>query len=204
MKPYAKTHAKLAFFVALIGFTAPAFAEDVSIRTLCQMLPQHVPAASVNYLPGQDVHGRPVAPADVNKVLRNNFDAVEIPVEYSVLNSLNASLPAGSQIQPTVAILRVYHDGRVSYNGQDLTPQAQSLCSGSSQPAYAPVNAGIQQGGTQNYNQGSNPGIQYFNPNTEPRVLGQIQNSGPAAQQATPYVSVIQPAQPLPARYQGY
>ncbi len=119
---------KRLIFVMLLLVAVPAHAEDVSVRTLCQMLPQHVPDASVNYQPGVSTNGKYVVPADVNKVLRNNYDAVEIPVEMNLLQSLNINAPAGAEIKPTVAVLKVYGDGRVKYNEQDVTQQAQQLC----------------------------------------------------------------------------
>ncbi len=151
---------KFPVFAALALFAAPAWAEDVSVHTLCRMIPQHVPEASVNYTPGVDVQGRPVAPADINKVLKDDFDAVDIPVEYNVLNGLGVNLPPGSQAQPLVAMVRIYKDGRVQYNGNDLTPQAQALCANRSR---ATINAPVQQGG--------------YNPNMEPKILGQLQYS---------------------------
>lgn len=119
---------KRLIFVMLLLVAMPAHAEDVSVRTLCQMLPQHVPDASVNYQPGVSTNGKYVVPADVNKVLNNNFDAVEIPVEMNLLQSLNINAPVGTEIKPTVAVLKVYGDGRVKYNEQDVTQQAQQLC----------------------------------------------------------------------------
>ncbi|HQX27512.1 MAG TPA: hypothetical protein PKX38_06205 [Alphaproteobacteria bacterium] len=104
---------KRFIFAILMLVAVPAHAEDVSTRTLCQMLPQHVPDASVNFQPGVSANGKYVAPADVNKVLRNNFDAVEIPVEMNLLQNLNVTAPAGAEIKPTVAVLKVYGDGRV-------------------------------------------------------------------------------------------
>ncbi|MCE7886002.1 MAG: hypothetical protein DYH13_00660 [Alphaproteobacteria bacterium PRO2] len=131
---------KRFIFVALILIAVPAHAEDVSTRTLCQMLPQYQADPSVNYTPGVDVHGKPVVPGDVNKVLRNNFDAVEIPVEMNLLHNLNVNAPAGTEIKPTVAVLKVYGDGRVKYNEQDVTQQAQNLCA-LRQPATPQNNA---------------------------------------------------------------
>jgi hypothetical protein len=154
---------KRLMFVALALLATPAMAEDVSVRTFCQMLPQHVPADNVAYQPGVDVRGRAVAPADINKVVKDDFDAVDIPVEYNVVSSLGG-LPAGSQAQPLVAMVRIYKDGRVHYNGNDLTAQAQTLCSTQSRATI--VSSAEAQG------QGP------YYPNREPKVLGQINADG--------------------------
>lgn len=152
---------------ALALFSVPAMAEDVSVRTFCQMVPYHVADASVDYVPGRDVRGRPVVPADINKVVKDDFDAVDIPVEYNVLGSLGVALPPGSQARPLAAMVRIYKDGRVQYNGNDLTPQAQVLCANRSGGAAVPV-----------------PGQgQYYNPDMEPKTLGQLKYT---ASPATP------------------
>lgn len=149
---------KRLIFTALVLMTTPAMAEDVSVRTFCQMLPQHVPANNVAYQPAMDVRGRAVAPADINKVVKDDFDAVDIPVEYNVISSLGG-LPPGSQAQPLVAMVRIYKDGRVQYNGNDLTAQAQTLCSTSSR---ATIVSGTAQNGGPYY------------PDREPKILGQL------------------------------
>ncbi len=144
---------KRVLFIAAMLVSGPALAEDVSTRTLCQMLPVYQPDPSVNYQAGVDVHGKPVVPGDVNKVLRNNYDAVEIPVDYNLLNNLNVNLPAGSEMNARVAMLRVYHDGRVKYNEQDVTAQAQSLCTLRA-PAYDPAPANAPAPAPTNYIKG--------------------------------------------------
>ena len=118
----------LGLFALAMMFAVPAYAEDVSTSTLCKVLPIHEAQTDVNYTPGADVHGKMVVPGDLNKVMNNNYDAVEIPIEYNVLSNMGIQLPAGSQARPTVAILKVYADGRVKYNDQDITQEAQNLC----------------------------------------------------------------------------
>ncbi len=117
-------------FLALLFVVAPALAEDASVRTLCQMLPAYRGGAGVNYTPGADVYGRMVAPADINQNFKNGLDLIEFPVTYDVLQNLNITPPAGIEAKPLVAVIRVYQDGRVTYNSQDITGQAQGLCAG--------------------------------------------------------------------------
>jgi hypothetical protein len=122
------TKTSAVILAALTLISVPAMAEDVSTTTLCKVLPVYKADPGVNYTPGTDVHGQMVVPGDLNKVMSNDVDAVEIPVEYNVLQNMNVNLPPGSQMRPTVAVLKVYHDGRVKYNDQDITQQAQNLC----------------------------------------------------------------------------
>ncbi|MGB4106644.1 MAG: hypothetical protein WBK55_02480 [Alphaproteobacteria bacterium] len=187
---------KRLIFIMLMLVAVPAHAEDVSVRTLCQMLPQHVPDASVNYQPGVSTTGKYVVPADVNKVLRNNYDAVEIPVEMNLLQSLNVTAPAGTEIKPTVAVLKVYGDGRVKYNDQDVTQQAQQLCTlrtpataqsnnylappaSSVQPIRQQVDAELQRHPS-SYPAGS-PERQAAMQNTQPPTAARLNEVAPAA-----------------------
>lgn len=116
-------------FVVVLMFAMPAMAEDVSVSTLCKIMPEYRPDGSVAYQPGVDVHGKTVVPGDLNKVMKNEYDAVEIPVEVNLLQYLGVAPPvAGAELKPTVAVLKVYGDGRVKYNDQDVTEGAQKLC----------------------------------------------------------------------------
>ena len=120
--------AGLLFLGVLAVSSAPVMAEDVSTSTLCKVLPTYKPDQSVNYTPGADVNGQMVVPGDLNKIMGNNYDAVEIPVEYNVLRNMNITVPDGVRAPAGVAMLRVYSNGRVKYNDQDITHEAQNLC----------------------------------------------------------------------------
>lgn len=117
---------------------APARAQDAD---LCRIMTAYKPPADVNYQPGVDVHGKPVVPADLNAPMPQMVDVVRIPLTVNLADRLNGSLPAGTELEGVVGMLEIHRDGRVIYNGQDLTSAAKAVCGGKSVPAVitAPV-----------------------------------------------------------------
>lgn len=104
-----------------------------SLKTICQTAVEHVPDVDVEYKPGVDVRGKPVVPADLNAAPPQAiFDPVMIPVEIDLLEKYGIEAPRGVELKPTVAQLEIYKDGRILYNGQDITSQTQTMCSGAS------------------------------------------------------------------------
>ena len=92
-------------------------------RDDCQRLVRHVPAADVAYQPGQDVYGRPVAPADLaggfqlDLPRRFSFDLEFQPLDRDELD------------QSTFSVGRVSVDivsGQVTYNGRPVQSEAQA------------------------------------------------------------------------------
>jgi hypothetical protein len=77
---------------------------------LCQALVKHTPAPDVNYQPGVDVHGKPVAPAD--------------------LPGSQVQLPSAIKIPLSVQLSKVLHLDYSKYpfnavNGQSLSSEQQ-------------------------------------------------------------------------------
>lgn len=131
---------KTALLTILLMTTAsiPAFAKDktdgksgsVAVEKLiCSKL--YVPAtgaASPTYQAGVDVNGKAVAPADISSVpMVNTPDYIEVPMAIDLAQKLGTS-PTGAEMKLPVANLKLYKDGRVEYNGQDITSNAGALC----------------------------------------------------------------------------
>lgn len=116
----------LALLLLFWAGTAQA-AEEASQETFCRLLAEHVPAADVEYKPSVDVHGKPVAPADLGQS-PNNFETIEIPVELDLAQKFALNPPAGVELKPYVALVSIHKDGKVDYNGQDVSKQAYQLC----------------------------------------------------------------------------
>lgn len=122
--------------VFLVGVTVlcmPAWAgkgeQDGALKVLCQSLPVYRPDPGVEYRPGVDVHGRAVAPADLNVPLNVGVDEViRIPVTVDLVRRFNLYPAAGIELEPDVGVISIHSDGRVEYNGQDLARQAYTLC----------------------------------------------------------------------------
>lgn len=107
-------------------FSLPAWAEDVDIRTFCHLLPEYQRPAGVEYQPGVGADG-PVVPADLGPSLKG-FDTIEIPVEVDLIERFGLMPPEGVELNPYVALMSIHKDGRVDYNGQDVSQQAHTLC----------------------------------------------------------------------------
>ncbi len=115
----------LAIFIA---GTLPAKAQDTT-SALCKILSKHESAKGVAYEPGVDVHGKPVVPADYNNGGQSMVpDIVKIPLTVDLARRLNGPLPAGTQLETVTGNLEIRKDGIVTYNGQDMTQQANVLC----------------------------------------------------------------------------
>jgi hypothetical protein len=119
----------LSYVLALLLYAAPATAQKASVTDAeCRQLVEYVASQDVNYKPGVDVRGRPVAPADLS-----SGPQIQAPQNFTF--DLNVDLkqfgiPAGSPIfQPSVGIgkITVENGGRrVLYNGQPLGNSEQS------------------------------------------------------------------------------
>lgn len=92
-------------------------------REDCLRLVEHEPAADVEYQPGVDVHGDPVAPADLYPQPEIELpETVSIPIEVDLDERFD--LPADSSFKGDVQVGTVevdLEDGQAYFNGQPLT-----------------------------------------------------------------------------------
>lgn len=112
-------------FIALLLFVAgtPAAAQIPPggfDPALCRYLPSHRPAPDVEYTPGVDVHGNPVAPADLPGSAGSvPIDRFEIPVTAAFARRLGFAVPRG--LPGAMEFGRVTIQGdRVLFNGQPV------------------------------------------------------------------------------------
>jgi hypothetical protein len=113
----------LALAFCFGALTAPAAADRMRIsRADCQKLVQYRPDPGVAYKPGVDVHGNPVAPAD----LPGSASRVPIPkqVEFDIsFNPLKGAMRRRFN-QTELHVGTVRYDlgtGEVTFNGVPLT-----------------------------------------------------------------------------------
>jgi hypothetical protein len=111
-----------------------AWAEERAIeitRADCNLLVKHVPAPDVEYQPGQDVYGNPVAPADLDGGYQVTLpETILIPITVELQERFG--IPANSVLykgEAEIGVAEVSLDGeRVTFNGQELTsPEARAL-----------------------------------------------------------------------------
>jgi hypothetical protein len=89
----------------------------------------HTPNNDVTFKPGVDVNGKDVAPPDLpggSPIGINEF--IEVPLTVDLAQRLSQPVPNGVEIKAIVGNLRLYKDGRITNNGQDVIPQASMMC----------------------------------------------------------------------------
>lgn len=130
-------YAYISLFLLGLLMAGSARAADPTPATtvdpaLCRALVKHTPDADVAYQPGVDVHGKPVAPADLlgGAPAMQMPQTITIPLTLSlakVLN-LNTSQYPYSQLGPgteaQLGTLTVTGD-QVLFNGKPISPQQQ-------------------------------------------------------------------------------
>ena len=123
---------QIALIVMLILLGPAAYAQTVTgnrLITLCQQRAiNHVPDEGAEYQPGVDVDGNALAPADIGTTLDTGLYPLRIPLEMDILERFNLDLPEGIIADANVADIMVYEDGRMTYNGQDISSQLEALC----------------------------------------------------------------------------
>lgn len=120
-------------FLWAVGFgTFPAFAQSEASYTVeinpavCSRLLTHVPAPDVAYQPGVDVHGNPVAPADLPSTA-----ALALPDRYDVEITVDTARRFGFPIRSDrfdgevdVGVVTIDGD-RVLFNGRPVTGETE-------------------------------------------------------------------------------
>lgn len=130
---------RFILFLLVFIMAAPVFAGEVRVASgrsiksergdgFCQALSNHIPDADVNHRAGVE----DVVSADIGGGLKQPIlDPIRIPIEIELLDRFDlgsvAGIP-GIDLEPIVASVEVYQDGRVLYNGQDISQQAFHKC----------------------------------------------------------------------------
>lgn len=121
----------------LMVSTFPAYAKDEPV--LCRLRAQHVARADVAYKAGVDVQGNPVAPADINAAPQMLADIVRVPLPVELAKVLNI-MPEGVELKAGLGLIEIFKNGRVAYNGLDISNQMDVLC-GDKVPGQASASA---------------------------------------------------------------
>ena len=122
---------KILFYILLIFFPFSAFAEEVSTASECKMLKDHVPQNDVAYKSGVDISGKAVVPADINSPVIDVPETIVVPLSIDLAKRINPQSPnieGLEELDATLGFLEISKNGRVTYNGTDVTPQVYTLC----------------------------------------------------------------------------
>lgn len=110
-------------FVVFFGMAAGASAQPIDLSA-CRYLTQHRPAPGVDYTPGVDVKGRPVAPADLpgSAGTAPPLQRFDMPVTLDFIRRMGVRVPAAAAKLPgtgEIGVLTLY-ENRLYFNGQPL------------------------------------------------------------------------------------
>lgn len=120
---------RVLLIIILLSAASPARAEDDS--ALCRFWNTHRPSADVAYRPDADVHGNPVVPADIDAPMPSLLPSrVTFPLTVDMAQAFNIPVPPGTEMDADFGMIEVYTDGKVLFNGQDISAQAQVACTG--------------------------------------------------------------------------
>lgn len=115
--------------IFLFAYAPQSKAEEVLISSFCQQVKSYQ-SGGAEYTPGVDVNGNAVAPADLNAIDMPIVDPVQLPVEIYLQDYFDLDLPdvPGLELKPTIADLEIFQDGRILYNGQDISQPLLEQC----------------------------------------------------------------------------
>lgn len=114
-------------FFFLMASSAQA-QNNVTLEQFCRRLPEYKQAPGVEYQPGVNAKGKAVMPADIDTPLNGKIDIIQVPVTIDMAQRADLGLPADTEMDSTVAVLNIYQDGRIDYNGQDISQRTTYLC----------------------------------------------------------------------------
>ena len=119
--PFMRIAGAITLGLTVFAWAVPASAEVAISRRDCEQLVRHEPAPDVAYQPGVDVHGRPVAPADLGGGSQIALpDVIYIPIEVLVQDRFG--IPANSVLYDATALV-----GVVSVKGNQVYFEDQLL-----------------------------------------------------------------------------
>jgi hypothetical protein len=126
MRTFVTTAAFVAVITIIYAAAATRAQTVVVSGSTCAALARYVPDPSVDYKPGMDADGQPVAPADLGGGVR-----IDLPKEFQIPITVDLQKRLGIPVDPNqyqTDQFRIgtvtYKDGRAYFNGQPLQDEA--------------------------------------------------------------------------------
>tara|TARA_R110002072_G_scaffold206421_5_gene364196 strand:- start:245 stop:721 length:477 start_codon:yes stop_codon:yes gene_type:complete len=116
----------LVFIILIILYPNHVFAQ--SMAQLCNRSTSKE-VASADYVGGVDVHGKKIMPANIGSSASGILpDPIIIPINLNLaaLYGLDLSLPL--ELMPDISTVKIYQDGRITYNDKDITSNIAFAC----------------------------------------------------------------------------
>ncbi len=107
--------------------------EDASSTAamMCQSITMLSGLRGAAYVPGVDVNGKRVAPAEVDDGLNNSFglpQQIDVPITVDLAQHIGIKNPKGLELDSEVGKLSIMNDGKILYNGKDITENVTVYC----------------------------------------------------------------------------
>ncbi|PZO88054.1 MAG: hypothetical protein DI626_02605 [Micavibrio aeruginosavorus] len=119
---------KTMIFALALLISLPAAAYE-NVPPECRMIVKHIPDADVAYQEGVDVHGKAVAPADLNASPMADIAKAPIYVPLTVdMAQRIGGIGNGVQAEGALGFLEISPSGSVKYNDRDITGDVEAAC----------------------------------------------------------------------------
>lgn len=123
---------------------------QIERQEFCSIL-SGVHAEQAEYVPNVDVHGNALVPVDVGTSLQAAQSPILLPVNIDVAEymgpDLSPKLEDAENLEVTPALIAVYNDGSVEYNGQDISDKSDVYCGDFADQREEPFYIGVIEGG---------------------------------------------------------
>lgn len=119
---------RIVLFALVLLLPVSVSAQEIVLNTNCATLANLDGDGDAEYEAGVDVNGNPVAAADIDEPLQALEYPLAVPIEIDFLRSFNVGTQDGLEINPEIGYLLLQEDGRVEYNGQDISKHVTVKC----------------------------------------------------------------------------
>ncbi len=126
----------LLFVFSILLASTQAFAGNT--EALCRFAKLYAPVKGADYVPGVDVHGNNVVPADINAAASTLPDIIRLPMTVDMATGLSMVLPTGTKLEAETGMIEIHRNGSVVYNGHDLSAATSVMC-GTAAPTPEPA-----------------------------------------------------------------
>lgn len=119
-------------FIITLFYSSESFSQLLEVNVPCAT-PADYQGGDADYVPGVDVNGNAVAPADVTAPIEALNYPIRIPVELDILRFLDIDLPDSARDainidEANIVHFELFEDGSIKYNGQDLSDKVSQVC----------------------------------------------------------------------------
>ena len=134
-------HIALTFMMAFMAMPAVAQTEETR-SPVCDITARYQ-SGEADYKPGVDVNGNEVVPADLNDGCIKQSEGIHIPLQLDLADRLQRIEELGITSEGQLGFVDVYADGRVAYNGKDISSHIETYCG--LEPKEVPAENGQKQ-----------------------------------------------------------